>query len=74
MNSTNANLLGNSPAFLRTLHTARMVAVTDAAVMIHGERGVGKSSLGRVIHENSPRRNQPLLRLGCTGLIFRRSL
>jgi DNA-binding NtrC family response regulator len=68
MNSFNSNLHGNSPAYLRTLHTARMVAATDAPVLISGERGVGKSTLAGEIHAVSVRRNRPLLRLGCTGV------
>ena len=68
MNGFSDNLLGNSPAYLRTLHAARMVAVTDAAVLVSGERGTGKSTLAGEIHAASTRRNRTLLRLGCTGI------
>ncbi len=60
-------MLGNSPAFMRVAHAARMVATTNAPVLISGERGVGKSLLGREIHRQSPRFRREFVSLRCAG-------
>jgi len=61
-------LLGNAPVFLRTLHAARMVASTDAPVMVLGERGTGKELLAREVHAASPRREQTFEVIRCAGM------
>ncbi|MES9956372.1 MAG: sigma 54-interacting transcriptional regulator [Sedimenticola sp.] len=61
-------LIGNSPAFMRTLHAARMVASTHAPVMIIGERGTGKEQLAREIHRVGRRRDMPFTMISCAGL------
>jgi len=68
MNESTTNLLGSNPGFLRLLHTMRMVAATDASVMINGEKGVGKTSLAKEIHTCSRRRNLPFLPINCAGM------
>ena len=62
-------LLGNSPEFLRVLHAARMVAGTDATVLITGQRGVGKELLAREIHAASRRRGEPFSVVNCAGML-----
>jgi DNA-binding NtrC family response regulator len=61
-------LLGSSAEFLRAVHTARMVAGTDASVLVLGERGVGKELLAREIHASSRRREKPFQVVNCSGL------
>ena len=43
------------------------VAATDAPVLICGETGTGKTTLARQVHEDSPRRNEPLIILQGAG-------
>ncbi|MFA5582957.1 MAG: sigma 54-interacting transcriptional regulator [Bacteriovoracaceae bacterium] len=50
-------LVGNHPKFNYTLETARNIAVTKTPVLICGEAGSGKKSLGVYIHQNSARKN-----------------
>ena len=57
--------LTSSPAMQRALHLARQVAVTDATVLIRGESGTGKTSLGRAIHAWSARSTKPLTLVPC---------
>jgi transcriptional regulator with GAF, ATPase, and Fis domain len=45
-----------------------MVAPTDATALILGETGVGKELVARAIHEGSPRRDRPLVRINCTTI------
>ena len=68
MNEATKQLLGNSPGYLRVLHAARMVAATDATVLLQGERGSGKQALAREIHAASERRIKPLLTVNCAGM------
>jgi two-component system, NtrC family, response regulator AtoC len=44
------------------------VADTDATVLVRGESGVGKELVARAIHERSPRRRRPLVKVNCAAL------
>ena len=68
MNRAVDNFTGNSPEYLRVIHTARMVATTDATVLLSGERGSGRQSLAREIHAVSERRMAPMMVVNCAGL------
>lgn len=46
----------------------RKVAPTNSSVLIRGESGVGKELVARAIHENSPRRKEPFVRVNCGAL------
>ncbi len=59
---------GNSPAILAVLETVKKVAPTDASVLIRGESGTGKELLARTIHDNSTRRDGPLVSVHCASL------
>ena len=61
-------ILGNSPAMRGVIERIRMVAPTDATVLILGETGVGKELVARNIHERSPRRARPLIEVNCTAI------
>eukprot|EP01037_Dinobryon_pediforme_P017782 gene17782-18001_t len=58
-------LVGETPAFLAMMSTARRVAQTAAPVLLLGEPGVGKKTIGRAIHRLSPRAQRPLLIVNC---------
>jgi len=48
-------IVGRSPVFAGALRVARLVAPTDATVLIYGETGTGKEVLARHIHQMSRR-------------------
>jgi transcriptional regulator with GAF, ATPase, and Fis domain len=58
-------IVGESPILLNVLRQVEMVARTDAAVLITGESGTGKELVARAIHENSLRRDRPLVTVNC---------
>jgi len=59
-------LVGNSPEFKQILELAERIATSDAAVLITGETGTGKSLLAKYIHEKSERREKPFLVVECS--------
>jgi len=57
-----------SPAMQRTMEVARQVAPTDAAVLLRGESGTGKTILARAIHGWSRRSGKPFGMVSCPSL------
>lgn len=60
-------LVGTSPALASVLEHLAVCARTRAPVLLTGETGTGKSTIARVLHENSGRRG-PLVTVECTQL------
>lgn len=61
-------ILGNSSAMKNLFEMMESVALTDAPVMINGESGTGKEMVAHAIHQISPRRNKPFLKVNCAAL------
>ena len=61
-------IVGNSPALLQILQQVERVAATDATVLILGETGTGKELIARGIHNHSPRRTRPLVKVNCGSI------
>ncbi|MBE2185911.1 MAG: sigma-54-dependent Fis family transcriptional regulator [Rhodothermales bacterium] len=61
-------LFGTSPSFVRVLDRIRLVAPTDASVLLLGESGVGKELLAQAIHGLSPRRHKPFVVVNCGAI------
>jgi transcriptional regulator with GAF, ATPase, and Fis domain len=59
---------GSSPAIQGLLETVRKVATSESTVLLRGESGTGKELLAQVLHDNSPRRAGPLVRVHCASL------
>ena len=66
--SSEASMVGASPAFNRMLELISRVAPSDAAVLLRGESGGGKELAARAVHEASARAEHPLVTLECAGL------
>jgi NtrC-family two-component system response regulator AlgB len=63
-----ARLQSGSPAVQAAYTLAARVAPSDAAVLIQGESGTGKSVLARHIHESSERSARPFVTVNCATL------
>lgn len=58
----------DSPEMVRLLDQVQRIAPQNTSVLLSGETGTGKSRLARLIHELSPRRDQPFLVANCGAL------
>ena len=63
-----ARMVGSSLNFRRVLVQVETVAPTDSAVLINGETGTGKEIIARAIHDLSPRRGAPFVKLNCAAI------
>ena len=63
-----AQLVGDGPAMRRVAQQVQIVAPTEATVLISGESGTGKEVVARAIHEQSRRKDQPMVRVNCGAI------
>jgi transcriptional regulator with GAF, ATPase, and Fis domain len=63
-----ARMVGSSLKFRRMQVQVETVAPTDSAVLINGETGTGKELIARAIHDLSPRRSAPFVKLNCAAI------
>ncbi|MES2790802.1 MAG: sigma-54-dependent Fis family transcriptional regulator [Planctomycetota bacterium] len=61
-------IVGHSPALQLTLRRVQLVASTDATVLIEGESGTGKELVARAVHDQSRRRDRPLVTVNCAAI------
>ena len=61
-------IISASSAMRKLLDTTLRVANSEATVLITGESGTGKEVLARLIHQNSPRRNGPMVSINCAAI------
>ena len=62
------NIIGTSGAIQDILRLVGRVASTTATVLIWGETGTGKELIARAIHQNSSRKDKPMVKLNCAGI------
>lgn len=63
-----SEMVGKSGALGQVLQEVRLVAPSDATVLILGETGTGKELIARAIHQRSRRCNKPLVRMNCSSI------
>ncbi len=61
-------IIGKSKPMQEVFELIRVVADSDASVLIQGESGTGKELVAAAIHYNSPRRAKPYIRVSCASL------
>ncbi len=62
------NLIGNSSPMVAVFDMIHQIAPTRATVLIAGETGTGKELVATALHYNSPRRDEPFVKLNCAAL------
>ena len=62
------SIVGNSAALKYVLYKVEQVAAEDTTVLVLGETGTGKELIARAVHNNSPRRVRPLVKVNCAAL------
>jgi formate hydrogenlyase transcriptional activator len=62
------DIVGGSSGLRKVMQQVQLVAPTDATVLITGESGTGKELVARAIHEQSARRERPLIKLNCSAV------
>ena len=63
-----SGIVGQSAALTRVLGELERVAPTTSTVLLQGETGTGKELFARALHEMSPRRKQPLVKVNCAAI------
>ena len=61
-------IIGQSPGIENIRKLIRMVAPTDANVLIYGESGTGKEMIAREIHVCSDRGEKPMIKINCSAI------
>jgi formate hydrogenlyase transcriptional activator len=63
-----AQIVGKSASLRRVLKQVETVAPTDSTVLVYGDTGTGKELIARAIHDLSPRRSKPFVKLNCAAI------
>jgi len=61
-------IIGADGGLRRVWDAVRVVAPTDAAVLIQGETGAGKELIARAIHDQSQRHHCPYVKVNCAAI------
>ncbi len=61
-------MIGNSLVMKKLLEQIRLVAPTNASVLITGDNGTGKELVARSIHYFSQRRDKPFVEVNCAAI------
>jgi len=63
-----SHIIGKSKPMQEVFDLIRLVADSDASVLVCGESGTGKEMVASAIHFNSSRRAKPYIRVSCASL------
>jgi len=63
-----SEMIGSSSRMIEIYKTISLVAPTNATVLIEGETGTGKEMIARMVHNNSPRAQQPFVPVDCGSI------
>lgn len=68
MKRQNGTVIFESQEMVQLMSVLDKVAKTDATVLLLGETGVGKDVFSRLIHERSPRHDEPFFKVDCSAI------
>ena len=61
-------IIGRSAEIRKACKQIKVVAPTDSTVLILGETGTGKECFAQAIHNLSPRRDRPFVKINCAAI------
>ena len=61
-------MVGESPELAAVYDVVRQAAPTKATVLVLGESGTGKELIAQALHELSPRKDKPFVKVSCAAL------
>lgn len=61
-------VIAKSPCMVKALKQSLKVSTVDSTVLILGESGVGKGLFADLIHKNSARAEQPIIKINCGAI------
>ena len=64
----NGKFIGSASATEQTKRMIAQVAATDTTVLLTGGSGTGKELAARMVHDLSPRKDQPFIAVNCAAL------
>lgn len=62
------DIVCNSAAMRKIIDTALIAAKVESTILITGESGTGKGIISKFIHDNSPRKKKPFVRIDCGSI------
>src|SRR5216684_3512436 len=62
------DIVGRSASLRAVLDDVRIVAPTNSTVLVLGETGTGKELIAHAIHNQSPRRDRPFVKVNCAAI------
>src|SRR6266567_353844 len=68
LGADNQPVIGADGGLRHIWEAVRLVAPTDATVLVHGETGTGKELIARAIHDQSPRHHAPYVKVNCAAM------
>jgi two-component system response regulator HydG len=63
-----SSIIGTGPTMKKLFETLALAAPTEATVLLLGESGTGKELVANAIHQNSPRKDKPYVKVNCAAL------
>jgi Nif-specific regulatory protein len=66
--SPSMDIIGHSKAMQEVFGLVAQVADSNTTVLITGETGTGKELIARAIHNNSPRKDGPMVQVNCAAI------
>jgi len=61
-------LLSYTPELLQVIDELEIATMTSYHILVTGETGTGKTTLARLIHDQSPRKDKPFVTVSCGAL------
>ncbi|MDO9529536.1 MAG: sigma-54 dependent transcriptional regulator [Syntrophales bacterium] len=61
-------IIGYGKGMTEIFDTIKKVAPSTTTILITGETGTGKELIANAIHRNSPRKNNPLIKINCSAI------